>query len=470
MSDRAANSSGPRAGTAGPSASSFLHRLVRGSRWTWIDDLLSPPRCPPTSTSPVRPRAPGSVPPAQGRSTGAGRLSCRFRSALRLFETSLPAPLALPPGGHDQPRGRILLESRRVAASEPRPRPGDRGSGGGRRRRADRAVGPSAELPDDRRPGRQRAPARGDPRRWARRLDLARVRGLEASRRRPLADITATLHRASLFHKDLYLCHFFMDGGSNADPLPDAGNVRLTLIDLHRLGHQLAWPFGGRKDLGELLFSTYGVEGIDDRDRLRFWSRYRRQRGLFWPGWHARMIVWKAARYRAHGLNRERPRLKSGSTDSRLPSPSAARPCSRGGAETYVADLCRGLVAPGVDLYAESWARGAVPEGVNVAPGRRRQTRLGRTRSFARNSEERARGRLDHDRADQHPAPRRDHQGGIHRGSLAANARRFPRWPRRPSQQEGEPSAPSTRRSRSCSHRAQAKVIAVSNLVKEHLL
>ena len=33
---------------------------------------------------------------------------------------------------------------------------------------------------------------------------------------------------------------------------------------------------------------------------------------------------------------------------------------ARGGAETYVADLCRNLVQAGhrVDLYAESWADG----------------------------------------------------------------------------------------------------------------
>ena len=42
---------------------------------------------------------------------------------------------------------------------------------------------------------------------------------------------------------------------------------------------------------------------------------------------------------------------------------------ARGGAETYVADLCRYLVGAGhrVDLYAESWAEGCLP-----AAGQRR--------------------------------------------------------------------------------------------------
>ena len=49
---------------------------------------------------------------------------------------------------------------------------------------------------------------------------------------------------------------------------------------------------------------------------------------------------------------------------------------SRGGAETYVADLCGQLVRLGhqVDLYAESWREGVLPGEVRCiaveAPGR----------------------------------------------------------------------------------------------------
>ena len=63
---------------------------------------------------------------------------------------------------------------------------------------------------------------------------------------------------------------------------------------------------------------------------------------------------------------------------------------SRGGAETYVADLCGQLVRLGhqVDLYAESWREGVLPGEVRCiaveAPGR---TRMARTWNFARNSE-----------------------------------------------------------------------------------
>jgi heptose I phosphotransferase len=111
-----------------------------------------------------------------------------------------------------------------------------------------------------------------------------------------MAAVTATLHREWLFHKDLYLCHFFLDMGRL-----DQGGSRLTLIDLHRLGeHRLLADRWRWKDLGQLLYSTGGVAGIDDRDLLRFWMHYRRRLALPRPRWHLRMIERKAARYRAH--------------------------------------------------------------------------------------------------------------------------------------------------------------------------
>jgi UDP-glucose:(heptosyl)LPS alpha-1,3-glucosyltransferase len=104
---------------------------------------------------------------------------------------------------------------------------------------------------------------------------------------------------------------------------------------------------------------------------------------------------------------------------------------ARGGAETYVADLCRYLVGAGhrVDLYAESWADGSLPAEVNVvpvaAPGR---SRLERIRSFARNSHEALQsGRHDcsvgfiNTYAHDVIIP----QGGVQWGSLTANAARF---------------------------------------------
>jgi heptose I phosphotransferase len=113
---------------------------------------------------------------------------------------------------------------------------------------------------------------------------------------REMARIVATLHRAGVFHKDLYLCHFFLE---MSDPL--ARRPVLSLIDLHRMGEHRLWADRWRwKDLGQLLFSTRGVRGADDRDCLRFWSIYRKTLGLHWPRWHLRMIRLKAERYLAH--------------------------------------------------------------------------------------------------------------------------------------------------------------------------
>lgn len=105
---------------------------------------------------------------------------------------------------------------------------------------------------------------------------------------------------------------------------------------------------------------------------------------------------------------------------------------SRGGAETYVADLARRLVAAGhdVDLYANGWAEGVLPGVVRCVPvpivGR---TRASRIRCFAEN----AAAALDRSAYDCSVGfintisqdvliP----QGGVHPASLDANSRRFP--------------------------------------------
>jgi heptose I phosphotransferase len=151
--------------------------------------------------------------------------------------------------------------------------------------------------------------------RLAARLD---PRALETLKRRIIAEIariTATLHVARVFHKDLYLCHFFVPplvkGGSGgmvpAQPITeslDEHAFRLSLIDLHRLSEHKVWPDWWRwKDLGQLLFSTYGVDGITDHDRLRFWKNYRRRVGIRRPRWHARIVRLRAARYLEHNRN-----------------------------------------------------------------------------------------------------------------------------------------------------------------------
>jgi heptose I phosphotransferase len=149
-------------------------------------------------------------------------------------------------------------------------------------------------------------------------LDPAAFAALKRALVVEMAGIAAALHDHRVFHKDLYLCHFFLDEGRVG-----TGRRMLSLIDLHRLREHRRWPDRWRwKDLGQLLFSTVGVPGISDRDRLRFWGRYRRLLGLRRHRWHLRMVRLKAARYLAH--NRPRPGAGAG-PDARSPRMADAR-------------------------------------------------------------------------------------------------------------------------------------------------
>jgi UDP-glucose:(heptosyl)LPS alpha-1,3-glucosyltransferase len=152
---------------------------------------------------------------------------------------------------------------------------------------------------------------------------------------------------------------------------------------------------------------------------------------------------------------------------------------ARGGAETYVSDLCRYLVQAGhrVDLYAESWVGAALAPEVNPIPvASTGNTRLERLLNFARNSE-RALRHASHDCSigfvntwfHDVIIP----QGGVHAGSLAANARRFAPL-LRPLYRATKKLNPSYWVHRLIEQRQydparQPRVVAVSDMVKRHL-
>jgi heptose I phosphotransferase len=119
-----------------------------------------------------------------------------------------------------------------------------------------------------------------------------------------IARLTRALHDRRCFHKDLYLCHFYILLADTAS-LP-AWRGRVHLIDLHRLGrHRLTWPFWQVKDLAQLLYSSETV-GVDACDRLRFWREYLGTgRRTFVGRWLRRLIVAKWGRYRKHNLRRK---------------------------------------------------------------------------------------------------------------------------------------------------------------------
>lgn len=130
----------------------------------------------------------------------------------------------------------------------------------------------------------------------AERMPYDRFRRLKRELVIEMAGIVARLHQNALFHKDLYLCHFFLDPTLRAPQ-----DQRLTLIDFHRLGeHRFSAPYWRWKDLGQLLFSTFDLPEIDDRDRLRFWTHYQRTLKLRAPRVEQAIIQTRAARYLAH--------------------------------------------------------------------------------------------------------------------------------------------------------------------------
>jgi heptose I phosphotransferase len=109
-----------------------------------------------------------------------------------------------------------------------------------------------------------------------------------------MVDITLALHRRRYFHKDLYLCHFYIPE-EDTGRLPD-WHGRVWLIDLHRLAHHpwSSWWWRA-KDLAQLLYSS-DVPGVTERDRLWFWHLYRQGERLGWSGsflrWWARAKAW----------------------------------------------------------------------------------------------------------------------------------------------------------------------------------
>jgi heptose I phosphotransferase len=118
-----------------------------------------------------------------------------------------------------------------------------------------------------------------------------------------LARITRDLHGRRYFHKDLYLCHFYVPRADTARPAEWRGRVHL--IDLHRLGcHPWTWRVWQVKDLAQLLYSSE-VDGVGPADRLRFWRCYLGGVGRgFAARWLRRAVCWKWGRYRRHNLKR----------------------------------------------------------------------------------------------------------------------------------------------------------------------
>jgi heptose I phosphotransferase len=120
---------------------------------------------------------------------------------------------------------------------------------------------------------------------------------------REMAIMVRRLHGHFRYHKDLYLCHFFVEPPSKHRGEVTSGS--LHLIDLHRMREHrfLGWYFR-IKDLAQLLYSTAEVPEIDDRDRLRFLRTYC---GGKISRWLLAAVMAKAHRYLRHNRKARTP-------------------------------------------------------------------------------------------------------------------------------------------------------------------
>ena len=93
----------------------------------------------------------------------------------------------------------------------------------------------------------------------------------------PTAKLAALLHTRGLHHRDLYLCHFFIQVRGEGE-----SDLDLRLIDTARV-RKLPTLFGRSrwivKDLAQFLYST-GKVPVTDAQRLAWLNQYSRERGL----------------------------------------------------------------------------------------------------------------------------------------------------------------------------------------------
>jgi heptose I phosphotransferase len=153
-------------------------------------------------------------------------------------------------------------------------------------------------------------------------------RGLVAE----MARLSRLLHDRRHFHKDLYLCHFYVREDDTAQAVPD-WRGRVSMIDLHRLGHHpWTWRWYQLKDLAQLLYSSE-VPGVTARDRVAFWRAYQGDdlKSSRWLRWWV-LLRWR--RYRQHNLKRKARAGEPGAKCPQTPGePGAKRPQTPDGGE-----------------------------------------------------------------------------------------------------------------------------------------
>jgi heptose I phosphotransferase len=90
-----------------------------------------------------------------------------------------------------------------------------------------------------------------------------------------VAQLARKLHAHGMNHRDFYICHLCLDRACLDQQYLANNELRLYLIDLHRVGMRNALKSSDRmKDLAALYFSAMDC-GLTMRDYLRFLRHYR---------------------------------------------------------------------------------------------------------------------------------------------------------------------------------------------------
>ncbi|MFO0838504.1 MAG: lipopolysaccharide kinase InaA family protein [Phycisphaerae bacterium] len=151
----------------------------------------------------------------------------------------------------------------------------------------------------------ERTPGEACDRVWRRWVEAGDARTRGCARHdfaRRLARFVAAFHGTGMCHRDLYLCHIFVEGPDSPDQAP-----RFALIDLART-HRPRWRRTRwiLKDLSQVDASARQV-GASRADRFRFLLAYLGlQRGAARARWFARRVARRSDRI----LRREARKLR----------------------------------------------------------------------------------------------------------------------------------------------------------------
>jgi heptose I phosphotransferase len=128
-----------------------------------------------------------------------------------------------------------------------------------------------------------------------------------------IARLARLLHQRRRYHKDFYLCHFYVH--QNQIRAEADWRRQVYLIDLHRLRwHFLTGWLWQAKDLAQALYSS-DVLGVTPRDRLRFWACYW---GNQPRGWCTKCLRWLVMqKWRGYRRHKRRSMLMERPTASR---------------------------------------------------------------------------------------------------------------------------------------------------------